>query len=142
MLSEIPSSYSIPSADGIDYGAQLISPPRGAIDPEPKSEGLTHIQGAVSVGAAFAPVRPGRGRRRSINEFANKIVLVEATEPVPWTKPIDLYFEDLESNAALDRIGSGVFDDYYHVVFGNGSVQAELKKQLTSKQLREWVINP
>lgn len=142
LLREIPAAYSIPAADEFEYGALLISPPRGIEEVNRNSDGLTYIQGIVNPGAAFAPVDPSKPSFRRLSQYSNKIVLVESAEAVPWTKPIDLDLGDLNDDSLLDRIGSGEFENTIHAAFGNGSVRSMQKDELTKERIREWVIEP
>ena len=59
---------------------------------------------------------------------ANTILVVEAAEPVPWTKPHDLAFLPANPWAPggqgepLPRLG-GLFERGYHALFCDGSVR-------------------
>jgi cell division protein FtsB len=62
---------------------------------------------------------------------ANTILIVEAGNPVPWTKPEDLHYADDEP---LPELG-GLFPDVFHAVFADGKVHMFTRKY-NEQQLR------
>jgi hypothetical protein len=56
--------------------------------------------------------------------LSNTIFIVEAANPVPWTKPEDLHFAPDEP---IPELG-GVFPGLFHAAFGDGAVYAISKK--------------
>jgi hypothetical protein len=66
---------------------------------------------------------------------SNTIMVVEAGDAVPWTKPDDLPFD---SDKALPKLG-GEFPDVINAAFCDGSVHTIEKKKIDDKVLR-WLI--
>jgi hypothetical protein len=62
---------------------------------------------------------------------SNTILIVEAGNPVPWTKPEDLHYADDEP---LPELG-GLFPNVFHAAFADGSIHT-LTKNYSEKQLR------
>ena len=65
---------------------------------------------------------------------SNTIAIVEAREAVPWTKPVDLSYDDKKP---LPKLG-GLFDDGFHAVIADGSVRFFTPK-LTERTLRSAI---
>jgi RNA polymerase sigma factor (sigma-70 family) len=65
---------------------------------------------------------------------SNTILIVEAGNPVPWTKPEDLRYADDEP---LPELG-GLFPNVFHAAFADGSVHT-LTKNYNKKQLRNAI---
>jgi hypothetical protein len=92
----------------------IYAPPTG----RSQVTGGTYYQAIVGKGAGFEP-----GRSLKITEFldgtSNTILVVEAGDAVPWTKPEDLpYVPD----QALPRTG-GLFGGHFHALFADGFVR-------------------
>src|SRR5262245_5115203 len=64
---------------------------------------------------------------------SNTGLVFEAGEPVVWTKPADMAFDEKK---ALPKLG-GMFDGECHVVLGDGSVR-RLKKDADEKELKNF----
>ena len=62
---------------------------------------------------------------------SNTIIIIEAGNPVPWTKPEDLHYADDEP---LPELG-GLFPNVMHAAFADGAVHT-LTKNYNKKQLR------
>ncbi|HTU20905.1 MAG TPA: sigma-70 family RNA polymerase sigma factor [Gemmataceae bacterium] len=62
---------------------------------------------------------------------SNTILIVEAGNPVPWTKPEDLHYA---SDEALPELG-GLFPNVFHAAFADGSIHT-LTKNYSEKQMR------
>jgi len=82
---------------------------------------LTPYRVFVGNGAAFE----GFGKDLKLTDFAdgtsNTILVVEAAEQVPWTKPDELPFEPKKD---LPKLGGTPFFDQFHVLMADGSVMA------------------
>ena len=77
----------------------------------------TYYQRVVGPGSLFDA---DEGTRADVNIFARPtLMIVEAAEPVLWTKPEDLLYDD---GQPLPRLG-GSFEDGCYVAFGDGSVR-------------------
>jgi hypothetical protein len=68
-----------------------------------ESPGNTHYLAMVGPGTAFE--RDGMTWTDFGDDRANTAVVVEATEPVPWSKPVDLVYE---ANGPLPKLGTGM----------------------------------
>jgi hypothetical protein len=65
---------------------------------------------------------------------SNTIMIVEAEEAVPWTKPDELTYDPKKP---LPKFG-GVFKDGLHVAFADGTVRF-IKKETDEKLLRALI---
>lgn len=111
------------------------------------AQGLTHYRAFVGKDTAF-PVKPrywnnkpelnvqlGRRIPHDFPDGPNQTLLVvEATEAVPWTKPDELVYDPGKSLPALGLPSSKGF----HAVFADGSVTF-LPKNLSDKTLRALI---
>jgi RNA polymerase sigma factor (sigma-70 family) len=99
-------------------------------------EGETFYQRFVGKGALFNE----KGTSYKISTIpdgtSNTALVVEAGDPVIWTKPADLPFN---TKAPLPKLG-GLFDGDFHVLFGDGSVQ-RFKKDYDMNEMKN-VITP
>jgi hypothetical protein len=105
----------------------------------PTGETKTLYRTLVGTGAFF-DVQPGRWQgtrfKDVIDGTANTLLLVEAAEPVPWTKPDELL---IEPDKPLPQFGF-FFDPYCLVMTANGTVH-KLRKSVPEQTLR-LLINP
>jgi hypothetical protein len=94
---------------------KIYAPVRG----KAKEPGMTFYQVFSGKEAPFN----GTFWRRKLNTFAdglsNTVLVVESGEPVIWTKPQDLPFDDKKP---LPKLG-GLFPDGFHVAMANGAVR-------------------
>ena len=100
------------------------------IKPKDPAEHSTYYQGFVGPGALF---EGDEGTRiADITDGAGfTIMVVEAAEPVPWTKPQDLSYDKVKP---LPRLG-GQFEDGFHATFADGSA-IFLTKKIAPETLR------
>ncbi len=89
-----------------------------------------NIQPSIST-AAFVKGEATRIPFSFPDGTANTILIVEAGNPVPWTKPEDLHYAEDEP---LPELG-GLFADVIHAAFADGSVHT-LTQRYNEKQLR------
>ena len=66
---------------------------------------------------------------------SNTGMIFEAGEPVIWTKPADLAFDE---EKPLPKLG-GLFDGEFHVCLGDGSV-TRIKKGADEKELKRLIM--
>src|SRR5262249_41006564 len=100
----------------------IYAPVRG----KTKEPHTTYYQAFVGKGAAFE-LKPNRGGPfgavgLKFPDFrdgtSNTIVVAEAADPVPWTKPADLAFDPQKAPPKL----GGLFQDGVHVLFADAAV--------------------
>jgi uncharacterized protein (TIGR03067 family) len=96
----------------------------------PNEPHLTFYQAFVGKGAAFEGER-GIQVRDFVDGISQTILLVEAGEPVPWTKPEDLAYA---ADQPLPKLG-GLYTDGFHILLADGSVRF-VKKKFNEKILR------
>lgn len=92
-------------------------------------QGKTYYRGFSHPGAIFEkPRQPGFANRLHIAGLAdglsNTIFVVEADEPVDWTKPDDL---DFGPGKPLPPLGAGRNDNYVTILMGDGSIRVVRK---------------
>jgi prepilin-type processing-associated H-X9-DG protein len=107
LLAQMPKVYAVPGV-------------------KTKEPGMTYYQGFVGTGAGWEPARPGGNYNKfgiRIVEItdgtSNTIAVIEAGEPVPWTKPVDLPFE---MGKPLPKF-AGPFKTKANAAFFDGSVR-------------------
>jgi hypothetical protein len=88
------------------------------------STGFEPREGAFNLGSGFP------------DGTSNTILLAEAAEAVPWTKPADLYYEP---DMPLPKLG-GYFDGGYHVAMA--SVEIRFVKNNTPDEMLRLAIQP
>ncbi len=85
--------------------------------PGQKAADVTHYQGFYGKGAAFAG-KKGVRLQEILDGTSNTILIVEAAEAVPWTKPADLPYDP---DKPLPRLG-GLHPGGFNAAFCDGSV--------------------
>ena len=99
-----------------------------------KSEHSTFYQAFVGKGTAF------EGGVKKINYASfkkgahNTLLVAEAAQAVPWTKPEDLIYDP---DKDLPQLG-GLFDDGFHTLYADGYVQF-IKKDIKPETLRALI---
>jgi hypothetical protein len=101
-----------------------------------RGKSVTYYQALVGKGTAF--------QDKTTPQFQSqigKILVVEAAEPVPWTKPADLPYT---SDKPLPKLG-GLFEDGFNVVIAIGEPFTDrsvrfIKKNEDEKRLRALII--
>jgi hypothetical protein len=98
--------------------------------------GETFYQRFVGKGALFGPKQQPTYPASISDGTSNTALVVEAGEPVVWTKPADLPFD---ANKALPKLG-GLFDGEFHVGLCDGS--AMLVKKDFDKAAMKRLVTP
>jgi RNA polymerase sigma factor (sigma-70 family) len=145
--SAMPGGSAMPSAPGgMPGGAKppgggapgrpSAGPMEGILGPRPGGPQPGAPGGSGPVGASESPAAfiKGGATRIPVNfpdGTSNTILIVEAGNAVPWTKPEDLHYADDEP---LPELG-GLFPDVFHAVFVDGKVHT-LTKNYDEKNLR------
>jgi hypothetical protein len=83
------------------------------------ADGFTHYQVLVGPGTAFERTDSRVKSRDFPRGREQTILVVEATEPVPWTKPEDLSYAP---DGPLPKVG-GLVGNGFHAMFADGSVR-------------------
>jgi hypothetical protein len=94
----------------------------------PKAPNETFYRAFTWPGTAFDAGPASRAR------LARKILVVEAGESVPWTKPEELHYDP---DKPLPPLG-GLFPDGFNAVFGDGTVRF-IPKGTDEKALRGMI---
>jgi uncharacterized protein (TIGR03067 family) len=93
---------------------KLYEPVRG----KTKEPYTTYYQAFQGPGTAFEPGKMLRIPGDFPDGLSNTIFVVEAGEPVPWTKPEDIPFDPKKKE--LPKLG-GLFPDGFHAAMGDGT---------------------
>jgi RNA polymerase sigma factor (sigma-70 family) len=93
---------------------------------------VTPKQDIVGLKAAFVQGGSARYPASFPDGVAHTILIVEAGQAVPWTKPDELPFTN---NAAPPPELGGLFRDVFHAVFADGHIET-LPKQYNANDLR------
>ncbi|HJZ59971.1 MAG TPA: DUF1559 domain-containing protein [Gemmataceae bacterium] len=110
---------------------KLYAPVRGKA-----GEGETFYRGFAGKNAPFGPDRKQGARIADFTDgLSNTGLIFEAGEPVVWTKPDDLPFDEAKP---LPKLG-GMFDGEFHVALGDGSV-IRCKKDADEKELKKLIM--
>jgi hypothetical protein len=123
LLATMPKIYAAPGiegkADQTYYRVFHLKDPSGtATEDRPPFVGTQ--------GLTLSIITNGRGA-------SNTILVVEAADSVPWTKPDELSYP---VSGAVEPLLGGIFKDGYHVAFADGSVRFYTKGHLTDTQLK------
>jgi hypothetical protein len=112
LLARIPSVYATP------------------VPGKDRAPGLTYYQVLVGKSAAFE-----HRKRMRVQDFwdgtSNTILIVEAGQPVPWTKPVDVPFDP---DKPVPKLG-GLFADHFHIAMADGTVRC-CSKAISEHTLR------
>jgi Protein of unknown function (DUF1559) len=107
---------------------RTYAPFSGKKTPQPYT---TYYQVFVGKGTAFEGPE-GISLKDFPNGSSNTILITEAGEAVPWTKPEDLPYDP---NGPLPPLG-GVFEDSLRVGLADGSVRELVKKRMRESDIR------
>jgi hypothetical protein len=128
LLQQMPPTYMHPGAglkDPTQTFFQVVDGPSGGARPRAMFASKTGQRVALHLAGAFGPPpnvfqSDHRMRFQAVPDgTSNTIMLVEAAESVPWTKPADVYYEP---GQPLPKLG-GHFGSGFIVGLGDGSVR-------------------
>ena len=101
-----------------EHNKKLIAKmPKTYAPQKPGKLGYTHVQMVVGPRA----MQPGASIRKISDGTSNTIALVEAAEPVIWTKPDDVMFPDKELPKDFRKKFGGLFPGGFNVALWDGS---------------------
>lgn len=100
-----------------------------------KEQGVTFCQGFDGPGAAFEAGKPLRFPASFPDGTSQTIALVEAGEPVTWTKPADVAFDPKGDQPKL----GGVYDGEFWVGMCDGSAYLAVTKHIDFEQFQRAV---
>jgi hypothetical protein len=106
---------------------KVFAPVRG----KTKEPHATYYQAIVGPGAGFEERQRPRFPASFTDGTSNTIMLAEAAEAVPWTKPAEL---DYDPKKPLPKFGT-LFPDGFHVALWDGSAHL-FKKDFDEQQMR------
>jgi Protein of unknown function (DUF1559) len=115
--------------------AVLARMPRVFAPPGRPADGLTYYQVFVGPGTAFDSDPQGVRHPASFPGAAKTICVIEAGEPVPWTKPQDLTYAP---DRPLPRLG-GLVGPGFHAMFADASVRW-IEEGETDKAIRSMIV--
>jgi hypothetical protein len=111
-------------------GPEMPGPPSGGL-PSGMMPGTGGAAGDSGPTAAFVKGAATRFPAEFPDGTSNTILVIEAGNPVPWTKPEDLHYAEDEP---LPELG-GLFPDAIHALFADGAVHT-LRRSYVEKHLR------
>jgi hypothetical protein len=100
----------------------------------PKEKGFTYYQVFTGKGTAFEGKKGLRLPADFPDGTSNTILIIEAKDAVPWTKPADLPYD---SKKPLPPLG-GLFRDGFHAALADGSVRF-VRRTISARTLRDAI---
>ncbi|HZV03495.1 MAG TPA: sigma-70 family RNA polymerase sigma factor [Gemmataceae bacterium] len=122
LLSKMPAVYAAP---GVKTREPYSTFYRVFFTPKPKGAGAGEEPVIIGLQAAFVQGRSSRLPASFPDGLANTILIIEAGQAVPWTKPEELPYAN--NAAPLPELG-GLFRDVFQTVFVDGHVETLTKK--------------
>ncbi|MDB5307289.1 MAG: hypothetical protein JWO38_1491 [Gemmataceae bacterium] len=125
-LDQLYKQFHLDEPWDSDHNKKLIPQmPRVFAAPGATSNGLTYYRSFTGPDTVFPPPQRGPAGQPATglkivaipDGTSNTALVVEAGEPVEWTKPDELVYT---AGAPLPKVG-GIFGDGYHVVLADGS---------------------
>ena len=118
LIEQMPKVYLLPHA------------------PPAKEPGRTYFQVLVGGGAVWERSAKAPGLPRSFPDgTSNTLMVVEAAEPVIWTKPDDLTYDPKKP---LPKLGARPGANYFLAAMGDGSARA-FRRAMKEKNLRALI---
>jgi hypothetical protein len=114
----------------LDKMPKIFAPVTG----KPKDKNTTHYQMIVGGGAVIDSWTKKNALKDITDGEANTILILEAEEAVPWTKPDDVVYDPKKP---LPRFG-GLFKAGFHAAFADGTVRF-IKKDVDERLLRALI---
>jgi hypothetical protein len=97
-------------------------------------DGMTYFRAIVGPGAAFEGCK-GLKFSDFKDGTSNTMLIAEAWDPVPWTKPEELVYDP---NGPLPRFGGIIQDGTFRALFADGSVHT-IKKEVREESIRALI---
>ena len=112
------------------------------VGPQPKKDGHTYLQYVTGPGTLFPTLQSFARMPQSFRDgLSNTIMIVEAAEPVPWTKPADFSIDVthvLEGN--VPKLGA-MSPHGFFAALGDGSVRFIDRRNVSDRTIR-MAFNP
>jgi prepilin-type processing-associated H-X9-DG protein len=140
LLSKMPRIYAHPRHRTEKPGTQThyrsFSSAGSVFERRPATPPWQHLYvGPAGVLSRPMPLRPAFGLKSITDGLSNTIFVVEANQPVEWTKPDDL---DASGNVPMPKMGGLWRGDRFNALFGDGSVRT-LKIDIPDEMLRAFI---
>jgi uncharacterized protein (TIGR03067 family) len=100
-----------------------------------EDKNVTYYQVFTGLGTVFEGTK-GITLRNITDGTSNTLMIAEAGEPVPWTKPDDLPYS---ASKSLPKLG-GLFDGGFHAAFCDGAVRW-IPKKIDEQLLRGFITS-
>jgi len=115
------------------------------VNPQPQKEGHTYLQLVTGPGTAFPTPTSVAAFKAFWDGTSNTILIVEASESVPWTKPADFHI-DVSNNEGFSKgpsiTGLGSFSPHrFYAGMADGTVRRFDLRRVSSETLRS-AFNP
>jgi hypothetical protein len=134
---ELYQQFKLDEAWDSDHNAKLVRKmPKVFAAPRGGKPGQTVYQVFVGPEASFQPGVKRRFPASFVDGTSNTVMISEAAQAVPWTKPADLKYD---SKRPLPKLG-GQFPDGFHVATWDGAVHY-FKKDFNPVEMR-YAITP
>jgi RNA polymerase sigma factor (sigma-70 family) len=135
LLSKMPAVYAPP---GVKTPQPYSTFYQVFVSPKPEDGHKAAEKGGSEIQAAFVQGESQIFPAHFPDGVSNTILIVEAGNAVPWTKPEDLPYE-VNNIPGLPELG-GLFPDVFHAAFADGVVLA-LTKKYNEFNLRRFITS-
>jgi hypothetical protein len=137
VLAHMPRAYAPPGSNGTDTHYQVFNGPQAAFNSSPQSGALRPFAtGPGTAGKTFEAGMPPRFPLGFTDGTSNTILVAEADEAVPWTKPGDLAFDP---KGPLPAVGGLYESGNFLFTMADGSPHFVNRRTLSDATLRALI---